>query len=99
MSCSGLWDFSSSRSVQNNVVVPKNSLKKVLILVPFGRVALVHWPQRVKSPLDTNYHSLPRLLHLPKAGTRLESENNTTLNLGKPVAFFLEGSVALNFHC
>ena len=94
-----MWDFSSSRCVQNNMVVTKNSLKKILIFVPFGRVALVHWPQRVKSPLDTDCHSLPRLLHLPKAGTRLESEKNTALNLGKPAAFFLEGSVAFSFHC
>lgn len=55
-------------------------------------------PESKISFRDTDYHSLPRLLHLPKAGTRLKFGNNTALNLGKPVAFFLEGSVALNFH-
>lgn len=81
MSCSGLWGSSSSRCVQNNVVLPENSLEKISIFVPCGRVALMHQPQRVVSPLDADCHSLPRLLDLPKAGTRLESGNKTTLIL------------------
>lgn len=42
--------FPPTRCAQNKVVVPKNSVKKILIFVFFGRVAPVHWPQRVKDP-------------------------------------------------
>lgn len=38
LSCSGRWDFPPTKCTQNKGVVPKNSVKKILIFVFFGRV-------------------------------------------------------------
>lgn len=39
VSCSGWWAFPPTKCAQNKVVVPKNSVKKILITVFFGRVS------------------------------------------------------------